>query len=137
MFSALVRKPMNLAAASCFSLLEREQMATPAPPVGQTGFSTAGPPGRNPTPTSTLLPTAFWTPTSEPVEPMVAEQAPAAMSSVDSLEETPAHFSLRTASRTTVRALMDSSESQMMSKESFLDQPPRYPHRMFCRVQPA
>lgn len=64
MFSGLVRKPMNFAAASWFSLAIFFGMPTPAPPVGQTGEVSSGPPGRKPTPRSNLPAVVFCRPRS-------------------------------------------------------------------------
>ncbi|CEP26163.1 Protein of unknown function [Propionibacterium freudenreichii subsp. freudenreichii] len=85
---------------------------------------TEGPPGRLPTPTSNLPAAAFCTPTSDPVEPSVAEQAPAARSSVPADEATPAHLPWYTESFTYCSAFTDASESQVTSKLPLADQPP-------------
>src|SRR5699024_922356 len=121
----------NIAAASCSSLVTPLGMPRPAPPVGHTPVFSLEPPGRNPTPTLNLA--DFRMPIREPVEDRVAEASPAAKSSADSLEETPAQASLYTESWAACRAATDSAESQVMSQP--LDQLPPSPHRLFCRVQ--
>src|SRR5688572_25707785 len=113
---------MNVAAASLFSSGMSAGMPTPAPPVGHTGDCAAGPPGRNPTPTSNGE--FVSTPTSEPVDSTVAAATPAEKSAAASVAATPAHFPPYTESLRNSTAAIDSAESQVMSKLSGADQPP-------------
>src|SRR2546426_6733760 len=101
----------KVAAASCTSLLTPLGMPRPAPPVGHTPLSTLGPPGRKPTPTLNFA--DFRTPRREPVEEIVEDVMPAAKSSAASLEETPAHLSLKMESWAHCSAATDSVESQL------------------------
>ena len=128
-------RPMNsisIAPASCSSLLTAAGMPRPAPPVGQTGPSTA-PPGRKPTPTSKDADSS--TPTSEPVEAIVDEHTPAAKVSAESPEETCAQPFANTESCTHCRASTASGELQVISHSS--DHAAPWPHSTFWRVQPA
>src|SRR5699024_4669815 len=91
------------------------------------------PPGRKPTPTSKVAESS--TPTSEPVEAMVAEHTPAAKVSAESLEATCAQPLANTESWTHCRASTASAELQVISHSS--DQAAPWPHSTCCSVQPA
>ena len=123
---------INIAPASCSSFEIAAGMPRPAPPVGHTGPSTE-PPGRKPTPTSKDEDSS--TPTSDPVEAIVAEQTPAAKASAESLEATCAQPSENTESCTHCITSTASGVLQVISHSS--DQAAPSPHSTFCRVQPA
>ncbi len=85
-------------------------MPTPAPLVGQTGGH-RGAAGKV-VDAHLELAGAFCTPTSDPVEPSVAEQAPAARSSVPADEATPAHLPWYTESFTYCSAFTSTPRSR-------------------------
>ena len=69
------------------------------------------------------------------MEEIVDDVMPAAKSSAASLEETPAHLSLKMESCAHCSAATDSAESQLMVHS--LDQLQPQPQRLFWSVQPA